>query len=174
RSVALDLKVSSGRDALLRLVAHADVLIENFRPGTMAKLGLDTAVLRAANPALILCSVSGFGQTGPLRDRIAYDVITQAMSGALSTNGEPDGPPVRLAVPVGDLAGGMMAAIGVLAALLGRRNGQAARTIDVSLHDTLISMLSYMGSLYDITRRTPARTGSRHQSIVPYGTCRTA
>jgi formyl-CoA transferase/CoA:oxalate CoA-transferase len=174
RSVAIDLKVPSGRDALLRLVTHADVLIENFRPGTMAKLGLDEAVLHAANPNLILCSISGFGQTGPLRNRIAYDVITQAMSGTLSTNGEPDGPPVRLSVPIGDLAGGMMAVIGMLAALLGRGKGQAARIIDVSLHDTLISLLGYMGSLYDITSRPPARTGSRHQSIVPYGTFRTA
>ena len=174
RSVAIDIKVPSGRDALLRLVRHTDVLIENFRPGTMAKLGLDEGVLRAANPDLILCSVSGFGQTGPLRDRIAYDVITQAMSGALSTNGEPDGPPVRLSVPIGDLAGGLMAVIGMLAALVGRGKGQAARTIDVSLHDALISLLGYMGSLYDVTRRSPARTGSRHQSIVPYGTFRTA
>jgi crotonobetainyl-CoA:carnitine CoA-transferase CaiB-like acyl-CoA transferase len=174
RSVAIDIKVPSGREAMLRLVAHADVLIENFRPGTMAKLGLDEAVLRVANPDLIICSVSGFGQTGPLRDRIAYDVITQAMSGALSTNGEPDGPPVRLSVPIGDLAGGLMAVIGMLAALLGRSKGQASRTIDVSLYDTLISLLGYMGSLYDVTRRPPARTGSRHPSVVPYGTFRTA
>jgi crotonobetainyl-CoA:carnitine CoA-transferase CaiB-like acyl-CoA transferase len=174
RSVALDVTVPSGRAALLDLVARADVLVENFRPGTLARLGLDEATLRAANPELILCSISGFGQTGPLRDRIAYDVITQAMSGALSTNGEPDGPPLRLSVPIGDLAGGMMSVIGILAALFGRRAGQGGRSIDLSLHDTLISLLGYLGSLYDVTGRAPGRTGSRHHSIVPYGTFRTA
>lgn len=173
KSIALDITTPAGRTVLLDLCHKADVLIENFRPGVMARLNLDEAVLRAANPALILCSISGFGQTGPLRDRIAYDVITQAMSGALSTNGERDGPPLRLSIPIGDLAGGMMATIGVLAALFGRRQGRGTRSIDVSLHDTLISMLGYMASLYDMSGQTPGRTGSRHHSIVPYGTFRT-
>jgi len=139
----------------------------------MARLGLDEATLRAVNPDVILCSISGFGQTGPLRNRIAYDVITQAMSGVLSTNGDPDGPPVRLSLPIGDLAGGMMATIGVLGSLFGRGQGRGTRTIDISLHDTLISMLGYMATLYDVTGTTPQRTGSRHPSVVPYGTFQT-
>jgi crotonobetainyl-CoA:carnitine CoA-transferase CaiB-like acyl-CoA transferase len=174
QSFALDLTTHRGRELLLSLVRKADVLIENYRPGVMARLGLDEATLRAANPDLILCSISGFGQNGPLRDRIAYDVITQAMSGVLSTNGDPDGPPVRLSLPIGDLAGGMMATIGVIASLFGRGQGRGARTIDISLHDTLISMLGYMATLYDVTGITPRRTGSRHPSIVPYGTFRTS
>ncbi len=174
QSIALDLTVPRGRELLLSLVRKADVLIENYRPGVMARLGLDEATLRAANPDVILCSISGFGQTGPLRNRIAYDVITQAMSGVLSTNGDPDGPPVRLSLPIGDLAGGMMATIGVIASLFGRRQGRGARTIDISLHDTLISMLGYMATLYDVTGTTPQRTGSRHPSVVPYGTFRTS
>ena len=174
QSVALDLTVTRGRELLLSLVRKADVLIENYRPGVMDRLGLDESTLRAANPDLILCSISGFGQTGPLRNRIAYDVITQAMSGVLSTNGDPQGPPVRLSLPMGDLAGGLMATIGVIASLFGRSRGSPARTIDLSLHDTLISMLGYMATLYDVTGETPRRTGSRHPSIVPYGTFRTS
>jgi crotonobetainyl-CoA:carnitine CoA-transferase CaiB-like acyl-CoA transferase len=174
RSIALDLTTPRGRNLLLSLARKADVLIENYRPGVMTRLGLDEASLRDANPDLILCSISGFGQTGPLRNRIAYDVITQAMSGVLSTNGDPDGPPVRLSIPIGDLAGGMMATIGVIATLFGRSRGRGTRTIDLSLHDTLISMLGYMATLYDVTGTTPRRTGSRHPSVVPYGTFRTS
>lgn len=173
RSLAIDLSVEAGRELLLRLCAKADVLIENFRPGTLSRLGLDEATLRRINPGLILCSISGFGQTGPLRDRIAYDVITQAMSGALSTNGEADGPPLRLSIPVGDLVGGLMAVIAILASLFGRAGGQGGRTLDVSLHDSLISTLGYLATLYSVSGKAPGRTGSRHHSIVPYGTFRT-
>lgn len=173
RSLALDLTTERGRSLLRAMVSKADVLIENYRPGTLDRLGLSEAVLRAANPELILCSISGFGQTGPLRHRIAYDVVTQAMSGVLSTNGDPDGAPVRLSVPIGDLAGGMMAVIGIVSALFGRSRGNGSRTIDLSLHDTLISMLGYMATLYDVNGTAPQRTGSRHPSIVPYGTFRT-
>lgn len=173
KSLALDLKSARGKEVLLALCAKADVLIENFRPATMERLGLADDVLYQSNPELVICSISGFGQSGPLRDKIAYDVITQAMSGVLSTNGEPHGAPVRLSVPVGDLTGGMMATIGILAALMGRKKGQARRHVDISLFDSLLSSLTYMATRYDITGDTPQRTGSRHPSIVPYGTFRT-
>jgi len=173
KSVAIDLSVQAGRELLLGLCAKADVLIENFRPGALSRLGLDEPTLRHINPDLIVCSISGFGQSGPLRDRIAYDVITQAVSGALSTNGEADGPPLRLSIPVGDLVGGLMAVIAVLASLFGRARGQRGRTLDVSLHDSLISTLGYLATLYSISGRSPGRTGSRHPSVVPYGTFRT-
>lgn len=173
KSLALDLKSAGGHEVLLALCAKADVLIENFRPGTMQRLGLGDNALEKCNPDLVVCSISGFGQSGPLRDKIAYDVITQAMSGVLSTNGEPHGAPVRLSVPVGDLTGGMMATIGILSALMGREKGQGRRRVDISLFDGLLSTLTYMATRYDITGDTPQRTGSRHPSIVPYGTFRT-
>jgi crotonobetainyl-CoA:carnitine CoA-transferase CaiB-like acyl-CoA transferase len=172
-SVAVDLSTEQGRDLVRRLCAGADVLIENFRPGAMAAMGLSIETLQAANPALIACSISGFGQTGPLRDRIAYDVITQAMSGILATNGEPEGEPIRLSIPIGDLSGGLFAVIGIVAALLGRQRGQSARHIDLSLHDGLISQLGYLATLYDFTGRSPERIGRRHHSVVPYGSFRT-
>ncbi|HYF17858.1 MAG TPA: CoA transferase [Ramlibacter sp.] len=173
KSVALDISTPEGAKVLLDLCRRADVLIENFRPGTMARLGLDAATLRTANPDLIVCSISGFGQAGPLRDRIAYDVITQAMSGVLSTNGEPEGAPVRLSIPIGDLTGGLLSVIGILASLFGRQARRGRRDVDVSLHDGLLSLLGYLGTLYDVSGKVPPRTGSRHQSIVPYGTFRT-
>lgn len=173
KSLALDLAADEGRDIVRTLCQTADVLIENFRPGTLPKMGLAPEKLWATNPGLVVCSISGFGQTGPLRDRIAYDVITQAMSGVISVNGEPDGPPVRLSIPVGDLTGGMLADIGILAALVGRDRGRGGRYVDFSLHDGLISMLGYMATLYDVSGRAPGRVGSRHHTIVPYGTFRT-
>jgi formyl-CoA transferase/CoA:oxalate CoA-transferase len=174
QSVSVDLSKDEGRSLVRRLCAQADVLIENFRPGAMEAMGLSIESLQRDNPKLIACSISGFGQTGPLRDRIAYDVITQAMSGILSTNGEPDGEPIRLSLPIGDLTGGLFAVIGIVSALLGREKGQAARRIDLSLHDCLISQLGYLGTLYDLTGRSPERIGRRHHSVVPYGTFRTA
>lgn len=173
QSLAVDLSTEQGRDLVRRLCAGADVLIENFRPGAMAAMGLSIETLQAANPGLIACSISGFGQTGPLRDRIAYDVITQAMSGILATNGEPEGEPIRLSIPIGDLSGGLFAVIGIVAALLGRQRGQSARHIDLSLHDGLVSQLGYLATLYDFTGRSPERIGRRHHSVVPYGSFRT-
>jgi formyl-CoA transferase/CoA:oxalate CoA-transferase len=169
QSVAIDLSTDEGRRLVRQLCDKADVLIENFRPGMLKKLGLAPESFEQTNPGLVICSISGFGQTGPLRDRIAYDVITQAMSGVISTNGDPDGAPMRLSVPLGDLTGGLMATIGVLAALCGRRQGRGERYVDLSLHDGLISMLGYMATLYEVSGRTPERVGSRHHSIVPYG-----
>ncbi|HVA37239.1 MAG TPA: CaiB/BaiF CoA-transferase family protein [Candidatus Dormibacteraeota bacterium] len=173
KSVAIDVTTPRGRELVLDLCRDADVLVENFRPGTMERIGLDDDALRSVNPALILCSISGFGRDGPLRDRLAYDIITQAISGVLSTNGEPAGPPVRISIPIGDLTGGLLAAIGILAALRGRDRGQPPRHVDVALHDGLVSLLGYMATLYDATGSTPRRTGSRHPSVVPYGTFRT-
>ena len=170
KSLALDIKTPRGLEIVKSLCRRADVLVENFRPGKLAQLGLDAETLRATNPALIVCSISGFGQNGPLRDRIAYDVIAQAMSGVLSTNGEPDGPPVRLSLPVADCAAGLFADIGILAALLARDRGREVRSIDIGLFDGLISMLGYMTTLYSMNGQTAPRVGSRHQSVVPYGT----
>ncbi|MGE0803024.1 MAG: CaiB/BaiF CoA transferase family protein [Lautropia sp.] len=168
-SVALDLKQREGREALLALAADADVLVENFRPGVMAALGLTEAALRSANPRLVICAISGFGQRGALRDVPAYDIITQAMSGVMSINGEPGGPPQRLGLPLGDLGGGLWAAIGILAALRHRDAGGAAATIDLSLLDGLVAQLGYLSQLWFLTGESPASAGNGHHSIAPYG-----
>lgn len=173
KSVGLDISKPRGQEILRSLCERADVLIENFRPDAMKRFGLDYESLSLLAPNLIYCSISGFGQSGPLRNRLAYDVITQAMSGVLSTNGEPNGAPVRLSIPIGDLNGGLLAVIGILASLAGRNKAQKARFVDISLHDGLISALGYMATHYDISGSEPQRTGSRHSSIVPYGTYRT-
>ena len=116
-SLAIDLKHARGRAIMLDLVKHADIVLENFRPGVAARLGLAYDALKAANPKIIVCSISGFGQDGPYRDRPAYDIIVQAMSGGMSITGERGGRPVRAGIPLGDLSAGMYAVIGALAAL---------------------------------------------------------
>ena len=128
QSVAIDLSSLEGKQLLRRLCKTAHVLIENFRPGTLERMGLSVPSLQAENQNLIACSISGFGQSGPLRDRIAYDIITQAMSGVLSTNGDPQSAPVRISVPLGDLTGGFLAVIGILAAIIGRDRGDFCAT----------------------------------------------
>ena len=169
RSLALDLKRPEGRDLALRLAARADVLLENFRPGVMDRLGLGAQVLAAANPRLVTCSISGFGQTGPMRETPSFDLVTQAMSGVMHVNGEADGPPTKLGLPMGDLGGGLWAAIGVLAGLQKRHaTGQGSR-IDLSLLEGLMGLLGYLGQLYLVGGESPGRVGSSHHSVVPYG-----
>lgn len=141
KSVALDLKAPAGRQAFLRLVATADALLEGFRPGTMQRLGLDYAALRETNPSLVYCSLSGYGQDGPRRDCPGHDIDYIALGGLLGLTGEVGGPPVVPAVPIADLAGGMAAAIALLAALLGNlRRGQGAY-VDVAMRDVVLSWL---------------------------------
>ncbi|WP_070154533.1 CaiB/BaiF CoA transferase family protein [Sphingobium phenoxybenzoativorans] len=169
KSLALDLSDPRGRDILIDLVREADVLIENFRPGVMERLGLSYAVLAEANPRLVYCAISGFGQDGPLRDAPAFDIVIQALTGVLSLNGEPGGVPTKLGIPLGDMAGGLFGAIAILAALNERASTGAGRQIDVSLFDSLIGMLGYYAQLAFVTGRDPEPTGSRHPNIVPYG-----
>lgn len=169
QSVALDLKAPEGRALLLRIVGQCDVLLENFRPGVMDKLGLPLATLKAANPRLVTCAISGFGQTGAWREKPAFDIITQALSGAMSINGDPAGPPQRLGLPMGDIAGGLWAAIGVLAALRHRDATGEALAVDYSLLDGLVSLLGYLSQLYFLTGESPPSAGNGHHSISPYG-----
>ncbi|MDH3380606.1 MAG: CoA transferase, partial [Gammaproteobacteria bacterium] len=168
RSVTLDLKADEDRAALLELVKTADVVIENFRPGVMARLGLAYDDLRGANPEIILCSISGYGQTGPLRGKVSFDLVNQAMAGTMSVTGESGRPPVRVGLPAGDLGGGIFAAFGILAALYGRRQGGGGMHIDLSLHDILVSLLGYVGQLYFTTGEVPGPVGSGHHHIAPY------
>lgn len=168
KSIAVDLRKAEGQQVVRRLVAHADVLVENFRPGTADRLGLGYADLSKANPVLVYVSISGFGQTGPLRDEPGYDAIAQARSGMMSMTGEPDGMPVRSGVATADLAAGMWALIGIFAALRVRERTGSGQWIDVSLLDGQISWLTYLAGGYFATGNSPKRLGSAHPSIVPY------
>ncbi|TWP33805.1 CaiB/BaiF CoA transferase family protein [Leekyejoonella antrihumi] len=168
RSLAVDLKSATGRDIALRLANAADVVLENFRPGTAERLGLGYAQLAERNPRLVYGSVSGFGHTGPLRERAGYDAIAQAMSGMMSVTGESDGPPVRFGVAGADIAAGMWVTVGVLAALHSRTQTGCGQHVDVSLLDSQTSWLTYVAQNYFATGQTPRRYGSAHPNIVPY------
>jgi crotonobetainyl-CoA:carnitine CoA-transferase CaiB-like acyl-CoA transferase len=168
KSVALDLTTPAGRDVFLDLAAQADVVWENFRPGVMERLGLTYAALAAVNPRLVLCSISAYGQDGPYRDWPAFDLALQAMGGAMSLTGEEGGRPVRMGLPMGDLAGGMFGAFAVAGALFRRaRTGQGAH-VDISLLDCQVSLLTYVAQYFWTDGRVPGRMGSGHASVVPY------
>jgi len=149
-------------------------VLDNFRPGVMQKLGLDYATLREVNPRIIACSISGFGQTGPYRDRPAFDLVLQALSGAMSITGEPGRVPVRMGIPMGDLAGGMFAAQTICAALYARERTGEGCCIDLGLLDCLTSLLTYVAQYYLASGEVPGPAGSHHQSVVPYGAFATA
>jgi crotonobetainyl-CoA:carnitine CoA-transferase CaiB-like acyl-CoA transferase len=167
-SVALDFKHPEGRAILDQLLARADVLVENFRPGTLEALGLGPADLAAAYPRLIYVSITGFGKTGPRRDEAGYDAIAQAESGLMSVTGTPDGPPVRLGVAVADLAAGMFAFQGLLAALLVRGRTGRGQLVDVALLDAVTALLTYQAERFLTTGLVPGRAGNQHLSIAPY------
>jgi crotonobetainyl-CoA:carnitine CoA-transferase CaiB-like acyl-CoA transferase len=168
KSIALDLTRPAGRDVFLELAAHADVVWENFRPGVLERLGLTFPALAGANPRLILCSISAYGQDGPYRDWPAFDLALQAMGGAMSITGEEGGRPVRMGLPMGDLAGGMFGAFAVAGALFRRgRTGQGAH-IDLALLDCQVSLLTYVAQYFWADGRVPGRMGSGHASVVPY------
>ena len=175
RSVTLDLHAESGRQTLLDMVRQADVLIENFSPRTMARFGLDEGELKMANDQLIYCSISGYGQHGPLANYAAMDLVIQAMSGVMSLTGEPDGRPVKAAVPVADLFGGFTAAFSILGALLARERGFDRRTrLDISMLDALVTMLGQAVVASRMTGEAPRRFGNSHELIAPYTSFRTA
>jgi formyl-CoA transferase/CoA:oxalate CoA-transferase len=169
KSIVIDLKSEEGVALARDLAARSDIVLENYRPGVMDRLGLGYAALFAINPRLIYCSISGYGQTGPLKDRPSFDIVLQAMSGALSMNGDPDGLPTKMGIPLGDLVGGINGPIGVLAALYEREKTGRGRYIDVSLMDGLMGMLGYLAQLAFFNGEDPARIGSQHPNLVPYG-----
>jgi crotonobetainyl-CoA:carnitine CoA-transferase CaiB-like acyl-CoA transferase len=169
KSLVIDLQRPAGAEILRRLVAKADILVENYRPGVMDRLGLGYAALAEINPRLIYCAISGFGLTGPLRDKPSFDIVTQALSGALSINGERGHMPVKLGIPLGDMVGGVFGPMAILAALHERTQTGRGRLIDISLHDGLIGMLGYFTQLAFLTGEDPPPMGSSHPNIVPYG-----
>jgi len=173
-SVALDFKHAEGRRVLDALVARADVLVENFRPGTLDRLGLGYEQLAAAHPRLVYCSISGFGRHGPKRDRPGYDAVVQAEGGLMSITGPGDGSPYRLGVAIADLVTGMFAAQGILLALLARHDTGRGQLVDLAMLDSTAAMLTYQAGIYFMTGRTPVRMGNRHPTIAPYETFATA
>jgi crotonobetainyl-CoA:carnitine CoA-transferase CaiB-like acyl-CoA transferase len=170
RSVTLDLKSAQGLDALRRLVERADVLVENFRPGTMDRLGLAYKQAHALNRSLVYCSVSGFGQTGPRARQPAYDAILQGMGGVQFLSGEADGGPTRVGVPIADISAGMFAAFGVVSALYWRERDPERRgqLVDTSMLGGQVALLTYQAGRYFATHDAPGRIGNRHASIAPY------
>lgn len=169
KGIAVDTRTESGRQIILDLAKHCDVLIENFRPDVMDRLGLSTVALREANPKLIVCSISGFGKGNALSNKPSFDIIAQAMSGVMSVNGEPDGGPLKLGISLGDLGAGMWGAIGVLAALQHRNSHDRAVEVDVSMLDSLMAFLTYLATEYFVTGKSPQRIGNNSKSVVPYG-----
>jgi crotonobetainyl-CoA:carnitine CoA-transferase CaiB-like acyl-CoA transferase len=169
KSVALDLTKPAGRSVFLDLAAKADIVWENFRAGIMERLGLSYAALAAVNPGIVMCSISAYGQDGPYRDWPAFDLALQAMGGAMSLTGEDGSRPVRMGLPMGDLAGGMFGAYAVAAALYRRsRTGRGAH-VDLSLLDCQVSLLTYIAQYFFTDGRVPRQLGSGHASVVPYG-----
>jgi crotonobetainyl-CoA:carnitine CoA-transferase CaiB-like acyl-CoA transferase len=169
-SVTLDFKQAEGRAILDRLIAKSDVLVENFRPGALARLGLDYPSLAPQHPRLIYCSVSGFGQTGPRHKEPGYDAVIQAEGGLMSITGSPETPPVRVGVAVADIVTGMFAAQGISMALYARERTGRGQLVDVSMLDTVAALLTYQAGIYFATDVPPVRLGNRHPTIVPYET----
>jgi formyl-CoA transferase len=168
RGMVVDLKTDEGRVLLRDLAMKSDVLVENFRPGTLARFGLDYETLRSDHPRLIYCSISGFGQTGPLRDRPGYDFMIQAMGGLMSVTGDPDGEPMKVGVAAADMFAGQYAVIAILAALQARERTGEGQYIDIALFDSQLGWLANVASNFLISGDLPKRYGNAHPNIVPY------
>jgi crotonobetainyl-CoA:carnitine CoA-transferase CaiB-like acyl-CoA transferase len=173
-SVTLDIAKPEGQEIARKLVAKSDILVENFKPGGLAKYGLDYASLKEAFPGLIYCSITGFGQTGPYAPRPGYDSLIQAMGGVMSLTGEPDGLPQKVGVPVADLFAGLYATIGILAALRHKEATGKGQHIDIGMLDTHVAWLANQGMNYLATGENPPRLGNQHPNIVPYQVFATA
>ncbi len=174
RSVTLNLGLAEGAQILLELARAADVVLENFSPGTMERFGLGYERLRAANPRIILCSISGFGQSGPMASEPAYDIVAQALGGTMSITGQPGGEPTRCGVSVGDLAAALYGVIAILAALRLRDQTGAGRHLDVAMLDCQVAMLEDALARYSTTGKIPGPLGTRHPSITPFQQFRAA
>lgn len=178
RSIAIDLAHPAGQAVVRALAAEADVLVENYKVGDMARYGLDFATLSAAYPRLVYCSITGFGQTGPYRERAGYDYAVQGMGGLMSITGErddlPGGGPQKVGVAVADLFTGLYATVAILAALRHRDATGEGQHIDMALLDTQVAMLANLGANYLVSGLVPGRAGNAHQNIVPYQTFETA
>src|SRR6185312_13074992 len=169
-SVTLDFKTPEGREILEALLDRCDVVVENFRPGTMARLGLDYDTIAPLHPRVIYCSIAGFGQTGPRRHEPGYDAVMQAEGGLMSITGAASGPPYRLGVAIADIVTGMFAAQGIAFALFARERTGRGQHVDIAMLDSVAALLSYQAAIYFATGSAPGRMGNRHPTIVPYET----
>lgn len=170
RSIAIDISKPEGAALIRRLAAEADIVVENFKVGGLRKYGLDYQSLKAVNPRMVYCSITGFGQNGPYADRPGYDFVAQGMGGFMSITGDEDGQPLRAGVAMADLSTGNMATISILMALRHAERTGEGQQIDVSLLDTQIAMLANQGSTYLVDGTVPGRLGNRHPTVVPYTT----
>jgi crotonobetainyl-CoA:carnitine CoA-transferase CaiB-like acyl-CoA transferase len=168
RGIAINLKHAAGRDVLLRMVRDADVLTENYRRGTLEKLGLGYEVLSAVNPGLVYCAVSGYGRNGPDADKGGFDLIAQGFSGLMSITGEPGGPPVKTGNPVADINAGILAAVGILAAYAHKQATGQGQVVDTSLMEAALQQTYWHAAIYFATGRSPGPTGSAHLLTAPY------
>jgi crotonobetainyl-CoA:carnitine CoA-transferase CaiB-like acyl-CoA transferase len=168
KSVALDLKNDEGREIFFRLVEQADAVVDNFRPGVLARLGIDHAALTERNPTIVTATVTGFGEYGPAKDRPAFDLVVQAFSGHVDITGDPDSAPARVGVPIADLAGGVFCCISVLAGLVGQGRHDTGDHADVGMLDSLVSLLSYDGLHHLNTGDPVTRQGTAHAYMVPW------
>ena len=167
-SVTLDLRVAEGPEILLDLVRHSDIVLENFAPGTMGRFGLDYPTLAAANRGIILCSISGFGQTGPMMAAPAYDIVAQAVGGTMSITGTPGGAPLRCGVSIGDITAALYAVIAIMAALRIRDATGAGQHLDIAMLDCQVAILEDALARYSASGRIPGPLGTRHPSITPF------
>jgi crotonobetainyl-CoA:carnitine CoA-transferase CaiB-like acyl-CoA transferase len=174
RSVTLDISQPAGQKIALGLIAQCDILVENFKTGTLAKYGLGYAQLHETFPGLVYCSITGFGQTGPYATRPGYDALVQAMGGIMSLTGEPDGPPQKVGVPIADMFAGLYACIGVLSALRHKERTGQGQQVDIGMLDTHAAWLANQGTNFLATGENPARMGNHHPNIVPYQVFETA
>ncbi len=168
KGVTLNLKAPKGKEIFKELVKKADVVLENYRPGTMDKLGLGYDVLKEVNPGIVYAAVSGFGQYGPYTKRPGYDIISQAMSGLMSTTGWPGGAPTRSGTAMGDVLGGLSVTIGILSAIYNRSHTGLGQMVDVALVDSAVASLEIINMIYLVEGRLPQRIGNRYESVYPY------
>jgi crotonobetainyl-CoA:carnitine CoA-transferase CaiB-like acyl-CoA transferase len=168
RSIAIDLKSPEGKEIVYKLVKQADVLIENFRTGTLDKMGLGYESIKEINPKIVYCSISGFGRTGPERFRAGYDLLLQGFGGLMSITGEPDRPPAKAGMSIADLSTGLFAVYGILIAIFARVRTNKGQVVDASLLDSQVALLNHMIPGYFATGQAVRRHGSAHESFVPY------
>jgi crotonobetainyl-CoA:carnitine CoA-transferase CaiB-like acyl-CoA transferase len=170
KSITLDMKSERGKEALWRLIDASDVLVENFRPGAMDRLGLGYEAVKARRPAMVYCSISGFGDTGIQKDRPGYDVIVQGEAGVMDITGPRDGPPHKVGVAMADLVSGLNASQAILAALYTRRSTGRGQHVRISMYEAVAALLTFNASIYYATGNSPRRRGNEHPTIVPYET----
>lgn len=173
KGITLNLKHPKGKDIFLELVKQADIVVENYRPGTMEKLGIGYETLAGVNPGIIYGCVSGFGHYGPYKDRAGYDIIGQAAGGLMSTTGWPGGEPTRTGTAMGDVLAGLSVTVGILAALRNREVTGKGQKVDVALVDSVVASLEIINQIYLATGKNPERIGNRYESVYPYDSFRT-